>query len=130
VLEEGPGAREWRAGVEHNFALLAGAVQRLGGLPAMLDAADCCAPGGPHQHAVAGCACNLIVCFIPLCGLFLAPMHRQGACMQPGAAVGHDRRSALTCGRAESVVADRSGQPCDSVHLGEGQIDLVGAPGM
>ena len=41
--------------IHSNFALIASAAAELGGVPAMLSAQDCCAPGGPHEHAVVGC---------------------------------------------------------------------------
>ena len=37
-----------------NFALISSAAASLGGIPSMLTAEDCCAPGGPHEHAVIG----------------------------------------------------------------------------
>lgn len=51
-LDEGEQAR--RTATHRNFELLAAATARLGGLPPMLTAEDCCAPGGPHEHAVIG----------------------------------------------------------------------------
>ena len=41
---------------DSNFALVSAAAASLGGVPAMLTAEDCCAPGGPHEHAVIGYA--------------------------------------------------------------------------
>ena len=41
--------------IHSNFALIGSAAAELGGVPAMLSAQDCCAPGGLHEHAVVGC---------------------------------------------------------------------------
>ena len=54
MLDEGEQAGPRRAATRRNFELLAAATARLGGLPPMLTAEDCCAPGGPHEHAVIG----------------------------------------------------------------------------
>lgn len=54
VLDEGEQAGPRRAATHRNFELLAVATARLGGVPRMLTADDCCAPGGPHEHAIIG----------------------------------------------------------------------------
>ena len=54
MLDEGEQAEQRRKAIHSNFRLLATATGRLGGVPAMLDAQDCCAPGGPHEHAAIG----------------------------------------------------------------------------
>ncbi len=54
VLDEGEQAEQRREAIRANFRLLAAATDRLGGVPSMLAAEDCCAPGGPHEHAVIG----------------------------------------------------------------------------
>ncbi|BDA47246.1 probable abnormal spindle-like microcephaly-associated protein homolog [Coccomyxa sp. Obi] len=54
VLDEGEQAGPRRAATHRNFELLAAATARLGCVPPMLTAEDCCAPGGPHEHAVIG----------------------------------------------------------------------------
>ncbi|CAL8472299.1 g11841 [Coccomyxa elongata] len=54
VLDEGEQAGPRRAATHRNFELLAAATARLGGLPPMLTAEDCCAPGGAYEHAVIG----------------------------------------------------------------------------
>lgn len=60
MLEDDAGGEERRAAATRNFQLLALATGRLGGVPTMLDAAACCAPGGPHQHAVTGCGAHCL----------------------------------------------------------------------
>jgi hypothetical protein len=55
VLDEGEQAGPRRAATHRNFELLTAAGARLGGIPPILTADDCCAPGGPHEHAVIGC---------------------------------------------------------------------------
>ncbi|KAK9905711.1 hypothetical protein WJX75_004975 [Coccomyxa subellipsoidea] len=54
VLDEGEQAGPRRAATHRNFELLTAAGARLGGIPPILTADDCCAPGGPHEHAVIG----------------------------------------------------------------------------
>ena len=53
ALDESQGAARRRL-VSTNFALISSAAASLGGIPAMLTAEDCCASGGPHEHAVVG----------------------------------------------------------------------------
>lgn len=54
MLDEGEQAGPRRAATHRNFELLTAATARLGSVPPMLTAEDCCAPGGPHEHAVIG----------------------------------------------------------------------------
>ena len=53
ALDESKAAAR-RKVADRNFALISSAAASLGGVPAMLTAEDCCAPGGPHEHAVIG----------------------------------------------------------------------------
>ncbi len=50
--------------ITDNFELIASATASLGGIPPMLSAEDCCAPGAPHEHAVIGC--DLKPFFLPV----------------------------------------------------------------
>ena len=51
------GAAAQRAGVARNFALVDAAMARLGGVPPLISAADCCEQGGPAEQVLVRPGC-------------------------------------------------------------------------